>query len=201
MITFSENQKNILGYIVERSMDTSAKALSEMIHREISLESPKLGLISLSNIVNEMGGSDNLVTCICLSFKGDVAGLVSIILSEESAFKLVDILLGNELGVTSELDEMGKSALGEVGNIVVSHFLRTLSTHTWLDLQPSVPMVVMDMAGAILSSLILNVGESPEEILFSETVFSDKSHDIDSKLFLFAAPSVLKKIFEVIEAK
>jgi len=201
MTVFTEYQKDILEYIIKLSTNNSARALSEMTEGSVSLEAPKLELISINDIANIVGGSEALVTTVNLLFEGDVPGLISLIFSEQSAFNLVDILIGNKVGTTTKLDEMGESALGEVGNIVVSHFLKTLGTHAWMQLQPSTPMVVTDMAGAILSAAVLSIGGAPEEILFARTVFSDKKRDIESNLLLFVAPTVLKKILEIIEAR
>ncbi|MDI6799694.1 MAG: chemotaxis protein CheC [Actinomycetota bacterium] len=201
MTVLSSERKDILSFIIKLSTEEAASALSEMTSNQVTLEVPEVDLVSLNNLINRMGGADKPVNCIYLAFEGDVFGLIAIVLSTESSYKLIDALMGEEIGTTSEMDDMGRSALGEVGNVVVTYFLRILGEHTWLNIVPSVPDVLTDMAGAILSSMVLSIGEEPDEVLFVRAIFKAEEHNIESNMFLFASPEVLKKIIDTLEVK
>ena len=58
-------------------------------------------------------------------------------------------LLGVEAGT-----EVGDSALGEIGNILGTSYLNALSMMTGLSLLPSPPMLVTDLLGAIVASVL-----------------------------------------------
>lgn len=69
-------------------------------------------------------------------------------------------------GTTSELGEMEQSVLGEVGNVVGSFFLNAVADRAHQCLLPSCPAVMVDMVGAIMSSVMA------EALQVNETVYA-----------------------------
>ena len=72
-----------------------------------------------------------------------------------------------------DLDEIGTSALKEIGNIITGAYLNSLSTLTNLKIYPSVPDLTIDMAGAILSVPAIEFGTLGDKILLIQTQFTD----------------------------
>ena len=82
-----------------------------------------------------------------LSVNGDITGSMMFLLKKESARKLVSLLMKTE-ETDDELNEIEKSALQEIGNIITASYLNSLSTLTNMTISPSVPSLSIDMAGA-----------------------------------------------------
>lgn len=197
----SPKQKELLERIIKLSTDSSAVALSEMTNRSIFLQSPRLDVISLDAITNIAGGAESTAISACLTFSGEISGNMLLLFPGNSAFKLINQVLREDSEGIEELNEMATSVLGEVGNLVNSYFLSTLSDYVGLDLRPSSPMVVQDMIGAIVSSAILMLERAPEEILYIETDIANESSKIEGYLMLFTDEESLSKLLHSIEAR
>ena len=94
------------------------------------------------------------------------------LLKKDAAKHLVSKLMGMELP-GDDLDEIGTSALKEIGNIITGAYLNSLSTLTNLKIYPSVPDLTIDMAGAILSVPAIEFGTLGDKILLIQTQFTD----------------------------
>ena len=66
---------------------------------------------------------------------------------------------------------MEQSGLKEVGNILVSAYLTALSDFMGMMLVPSVPSLVVDQSGAILTTTYLNFGHDRDYVFCVETAF------------------------------
>lgn len=73
-----------------------------------------------------------------------------------------------ELFGTSLDDDMGRSALREVGNILASSYLNAMVEMTGLDLEPEPPTIEVDLLGSLVSrSLESNRAEDPTVLMRS----------------------------------
>ena len=74
----------------------------------------------------------------------------------------------------TEFEEMGLSAMREVGNIITGAYLNSLSTLTNLKIYPTPPALTVDMAGAILSVPAIQFGIFGDKILMIQSQFYDE---------------------------
>ena len=74
----------------------------------------------------------------------------------------------------TEFEEMGLSAMKEVGNIITGAYLNSLSTLTNLKIFPTPPALTIDMAGAILSVPAIQFGIYGDKILLIQSNFQDE---------------------------
>jgi chemotaxis protein CheC len=142
-----------------------------------------------------VGGLEDVVACVHLGFDGDIAGTVLFVFSEQSAYKLVDILLEREMGTTKELDELGDSTIMEIGNVLTGTFINAISSMTGLTMYTSVPMFAFDMIGAILSASLVASGHWDEKVLLIETNFVQNNEQIKGHFFLLPKTGFLNKLF------
>ena len=111
-------------------------------------------------------------------------GSIMFILQIKAARSLVNILMDRSLEDKKEFEEMELSALQEIGNILASSYLSSLSSLTKLSIMPSVPELAIDMAGAIISVPAIQFGAVGDSVLYIETGFSEGSNRVVGDFFL-----------------
>ena len=89
---------------------------------------------------------------------------------------------------------MDESALMEIGNILSGSFLNALSYFTKMTLLPSLPALAVDMAGAILSVILIQLGQVGDYALVIETEFATEAYDVRGHFFLIPDPGSLNVI-------
>lgn len=129
---------------------------------------------------------------------GDVNGMMMFLLDEAIAKNLVNILMGRE-DDSLNFDDIEMSAVMEIGNIISGAYLRSLSEMTNLKIDVSVPMLQIDMAGAILSVPAIEFGKIGDKVLLIETEFdeaADNNETISGYYILVPELESYEKILE-----
>lgn len=145
-LNLSNMQLDALKEIGNVGAGNSATALSQIINRKIDMTVPQVSIMPLGDVPDVVGGSDAMVVGVFLRVYGLAPGSILFLLPRDSAFALIDMLMGREKGTTQELDFMDESALMEIGNILAGAYLNALSHFTKLTLLPSIPALALDMA-------------------------------------------------------
>ena len=147
-------------------------ALAQMLQCKVDMKVPQVKLLDFNEVGMLMGGEEQIMAGIYLCVEGDITGSIMFLLKKDAAKHLVSKLMGMELP-GEDLDEIGTSALKEIGNIITGAYLNSLSTLTNLKIYPSVPDLTIDMAGAILSVPAIEFGTLGDKILLIQTQFTD----------------------------
>lgn len=168
-------------------------ALSQLLNKRIDMDVPTVKITDFEEMADALGGPENLVVGILINVSGDVNGMMILAFEQTSAHKLVNILLGKELDNFEAFTEMDLSALYEIGNILASSYLSSLATITKLSMQPSVPHMAIDMAGAILSVPAIEFGKTDDKVLLIKTEFAEgKESVVGNYILLPDVPSFNK---------
>lgn len=195
-----DNEKHrLFSSMVTEAMLRATDSLSKLTGANIKLVSPRFGLIPIASAADLAGGADKPVAGVYLSVSGDVFGHILLLFPEDAAYRLVDILCELPPGASSELVDMGKSCLGEVGNITGTSFLIGLSERTGLMLRPSPPEVVQDMVGAILSTILAELSMVSDEAFVIETRFTEENTSVVGMLFFVPTGDSLRRILSSVE--
>ncbi|WP_178075358.1 chemotaxis protein CheC, partial [Pseudomonas sp. 2822-17] len=131
----------------------AATALSKMLNKFIDMEVPSVKIVHLNEVSEFVGGDETVVAAIFLRLQGDAPGNMFFMLPLDEATRLIQQLTEDDTINTENLsdNEIGMSALCELGNILAGSYLSALSDFTSLNLQPTPPALAIDMAMAILS--------------------------------------------------
>ena len=201
ILNLSLMQLDALKEIGNVGAGNSATALSQLINRKIDMTVPKISIMPLGEVPEVVGGPDVMVAGVYLRVYGPAPSSILFVLPRESAFDLVDMLMGRNQGHTKSLDSMDESALMEIGNILAGAYLNALSHFTKLTLLPSIPALAMDMAGAILSVILIQLGEMGDHALVIETEFTTENDGVKGHFFLIPDPGSLSTILAAIGVK
>lgn len=149
----------------------AATALSQMTDRTIMIAVPEVNVRPLEEVTELVGSADAVIAAVLMHMMGDLTGRTLVLFPEGSARTLCDILLRRSPGTTREFGEMEQSALKEAGNILASAYLNALSDFMGMMLVPSVPSLVVDLSGAVLTTAYLNFGHERDFVFCVETSF------------------------------
>lgn len=121
-----------------------------------------------------MGGEELIMVGVFLGVEGDITGSMMFMVEEHTARHLIQKITMGMLPEGNEFEEMGLSAMKEVGNIITGAYLNSLSTLTNLKIFPTPPALTVDMAGAILSVPAIQFGIFGDKILLIQSQFHDE---------------------------
>jgi chemotaxis protein CheC len=181
----------------------AATALSQLISQRIHMSVPKVSVAPISDVPDLVGGPETLVAGVFLRVFGKAPGSILFFMPRDSAYVLLDMLMqrtGRDHDLMTEMDE---SALKEIGNILAGAYLNALAHFTQITLLQSIPALAIDMAGAILSLILIQLGQVGDYALVIETEFSagDENDDVKGHFFLIPDPGSLRIILDAIGVK
>lgn len=165
--------------------------LSEMIDEEIEVADLELTRVPVSKISHLFGGAETEAVGIYLTVTGSAEGHLMLMYEPRIAYAFIDLLMGQAPGETDSLSEMGRSALGEMGNIIGAFFLNAISDATGLTLHPSPPEVMTDMAGALFDVVSSQVLLDGDETYVAESTFRAKGHDVSGVFMVLPTEALL----------
>jgi len=148
-------------------------ALAQLLNRKVDMKTPKVEVLEFSELPDIIGGAENVVVSIVLTFSGDVDGMMMFLLEQKDAHMLVNLLLGRNLKNFDEFTEMDLSALKEIGNILSGAYLLSLCKLMNTEIIESIPYLAIDMAGAILSVPAIQFGKVADKALLIQSEFGD----------------------------
>lgn len=197
----TEKQLDALREIGTIGAGNGATALSQMMGKRVRMTVPEIRIVPFAEVTETVGGAERVVAGLFTTASGAAHCNILFVFPIESARVLVDILMDRPIGQTKELDFLDKSALAEVANVVSGAYLNSLSNFTGLDFIPSVPAVAVDMAGAILNTVLIQAGVMGDHALLLETEFSEIEEKITGQFFLLPEEGSLEKTLNALGVK
>ena len=172
----------------------AATSLGLMLNDDVSISVPELKIEDYNDVINIVGGPEEMIVAVMVNFYGEANGIVLFILSMNSAKSITDILVGKDEEETPILSEMKISAVKEIGNILGSAYLGSIAELTGMSIDMSVPYIAVDMTGAILAAPIVEYGAADSKVMFIEERFTSSATDLVSHVIMFTEMDSLRRI-------
>lgn len=142
---FTEMQQSALAEIANIGSGHAATALSALVGRPVDVGYSQALLTVLARALDELGEPMNRSALVDTPIMGD-QGSMLLVFPEDSAEQLCEML------GTSMSDEIGRTALQEVGNILSASYLNAIVEMTGIALEPEPPRVEVDLLGRMIST-------------------------------------------------
>jgi len=157
-VNFRDLQK-----FVPLGMENARLTLCALTGKDVGLSGKTQGFIGLVDIPMLSGSPEKVVLSSYVSFYGDEEGQMMILFSPDSREKLISIFdpgiveteptVRQHPSVVDDKDfSLLDSTVAELANIIGSSVLNAIADGAGITLRPSPPVLVRDMAGAILES-------------------------------------------------
>jgi chemotaxis protein CheC len=195
-----ESQLDAIREVANIGAGHAATALSGMTNRKIMITVPRVYVRPLEEACDFVGPADAVVAAVLMHMMGDLTGRAMVLFPERSAYTLCDFLFRRPIGTTRELGDLEHSGLKETGNILASAYLNALSDFMGMMLVPSVPSLVIDLSGAVLTAAHINFGHDRDYAFCVETAFRVDATDeaLGGHFLLLPDVSSLRSIFDAI---
>ena len=170
----TESYYDVLKEIGNIGAGNAMTALAQMLQSKVDMRVPQVRLLDFSEVGEIMGGEEQIMAGVFLGVEGDITGSMMFMVEESSARHLIQKITMGMLPEGAEFEEMGLSAMKEMGNIITGAYLNALSTLTNLKIFPTPPALTVDMAGATLSVPAIQFGIYGDKILLIQSQFYDE---------------------------
>lgn len=162
---------DILSELGNVGTGNAVTSLSQMTGHSLEIELPKVEIVKYQDIDRILGEAEELQTGIMVQVAGKLKGMFLFLLSETFTQSILQAVLGGVNRDLTDLDEMDRSLICELGNIMCGSYIRALSQLLDMDMDVTVPEMCIDMGGAILSVPLSRFLKVSENILLIENKF------------------------------
>ena len=177
----------------------AATAVSIMVNKQINISVPTIKIkkiIELHETLKTFSENNQKIVGVYLELTNEFHGSILFLLPIQSALILSDLLLCQEPGTTKELDEMGQSAITEVGNVEVSAYTNALGAFLKTTIMLSPPSFAEDMPNAFLEKIAKTIGTETTHALIFDTVFKGENDLFKSYFILLPSPQSLDALLK-----
>ncbi|NBI09997.1 chemotaxis protein CheC [Colidextribacter sp. OB.20] len=129
----------------------AATALSQMLNKEVRITLPEVRIMGYNEAIEWIGGPEEVTAGVLVKMSGDVGGIMLSVQKLELVNVVLETMLGTSIASYDALGELERSAMIEIGNIMISTFINAISGLADLSIKLTVPAFAVDMQGAILT--------------------------------------------------
>jgi len=203
-VAISESSRRVIVAMINEAAANASRSLQRLTNNQVEVGVTRLEVGDIDRVLPELE-AEAMVAGVCLQITGDIRGWALLIFPVELANEMCDRLLKREVGTTSRLSELDKSALKEVGNILCGSFLTGLSNRLKIKIVESPPEFCLDMFGAVVDGVLGQVARHAESALGIQVAFEFKESVVAGQFILFFGVdemiAVVKTLEEVAEAE
>ncbi len=149
----------------------AATSLSKMLQKEIRITIPQVNILGYEEAVDRIGDMEQIVAATLVKMSGDVDGLMLFLFNLDFANTVLEKMIGESYKGFEEMDELARSALTEIGNIIICSYINAFSQLVNVDIELSVPSATMNMLGAILTVPIAEYGYETDKLMYCNADF------------------------------
>lgn len=191
-LEFSAIQFDALKEVINIGGGNAATSLSQLINKPVQMTVPTIEVMTYDEVYQTITAEDTIVEAVMTKMLGAAEGVFLMIGQEEDMNQLASIMLPEEVGGQKELVD---SALKELTNILVNSFLNSVTKLLDVHLLTSIPLLTMDMFGAIVSSVYMENGIYDETIVILKNEFFYMGERMEASLYFIPKPGVLEQLF------
>ena len=179
----------------------AATALAELLNYKVDISLPETKIIPLESLDKILGNPEDVYFVLDIGVEGEIGGRIFFLLPPEEAKVLGGALLGKPPQEIETNDPLFQSALKEMINIVAGGYMNALSDMTSLTIMYSIPSLAIDMVGALLDFLFIQVAQQSDEAIFIKTQLRAENIKFEGFFLFFPDLESLRKLFEVLGVK
>ena len=196
----SPHQIDALREVANIGAGHAATALSQLTNLNVMISVPRV-VFALGEPTSPLiADSRSHVTSVLMRMLGDATGHTLLMIRDDTAKLLCDLLLQRTPDSGANLDELEQSSLKETANILGGAYLSALSALTKMMLLPSAPHLITDKSATEVVALVTQAGAGREVLCQVETkfFFEEAGLSLKADFFLVLDQPAIKAILDAI---
>jgi chemotaxis protein CheC len=179
---------------------SAATALGTMLDVDLMNDVTSCNIMPLSQVPEWLGGAEKIVAGTYTQLCGSLKSGILVVLPSESAILLLKHLTKEQVDL-SNLNELQRSCLKEVGNICLCWYLIAVSKMVDIDMIPAPPDATVDLLGAVLDMPLAALGAKVDTVLAVHTCFKALDKEFEGYFLMLPEDQTLKIILDRMESK
>ncbi|MBP5605076.1 MAG: chemotaxis protein CheC [Ruminiclostridium sp.] len=180
----NDMQIDVLKEVGNIGSGNATTALSAMVGKPIDIEVPSVDVLGFDETINAVGGPEKVIAGILIRINGDIDGMIMFLFEKNLISLIVNTFFGTEDVDIFALNEAEISALNEMGNIMAGSYVNAIAQLAGMTIDVEVPLMTVDMLGAIMSVPASELGEMGDKLLVIDNNMVIDNTSIQSKMLL-----------------
>ena len=194
-VCFTELQLDVIKELANIGGGNAASSISQIIDKPVSMTVPVIKILNYNEVFKKIKPEDDMVNAVIMEMTGSAEGMFMFVTDDGASDALVKMMI--PLGIEAN-EELTESAIKELVNILVTSYLNAIAQMVDIELIASVPLLIRDMFGAILSSLYIESEQYDENVMIIRNEFFYQGDKIESSLYFVPKPGVLSSLFKIL---
>ncbi len=195
----TERQRDAVSELINIAFSRTGAALSELTGQRVILNAPEVSIHPTAGLPSALAKFvPGEVASIHQVFGGPVAGDALLLLNQEGAVQLTDLLTDGH-APSSRLDESAREVLTEVGNILLNACLGMFGNLLDVHVSFSVPRLHLETLDELLDSLN-GEGEETRYALVVYTAFRIRDSAVRGFLVMVLSVASLDRLIQEVDA-
>jgi chemotaxis protein CheC len=174
-----------LRVLSEQSLERASQSLTALLKHPVRLAVSGITEVALNALPGLLAAADGGVMAgLRFQIAGETGGQIIILLPLQTIFRMLRVLLGTREEPRALLSERERSAVKEVGNIVVSSFLSGLSDLLGKRLMPTPPEIHLDDHAGLMRRVMADLEAQGSEVLVVQALFEDPEQRFEGQFFV-----------------
>ncbi len=162
----------------------AATALSSMLDCPVRIDIPEVRIMGYNEAIDWIGGPEVITAGVLVHMSGELNGIMLSVQQIEFVNLVLERMVGRTVNNYEELTDLDRSALVEVGNIMICTFINALSNLADITTSLTVPAFAVDMQGAILTVPMAAFGGQSDYIMTIGSNFICNGVEVPCRLLL-----------------
>lgn len=179
-----DTAKDMMREIGSIGTGNAATALSSLLKIGVEMTVPKVEILGYNEAVDLLGHPEEMVSGVLVQMTGDVSGVMLFLMKMDFINEVLRCVLQENISGYEQMGEMEVSAATEVGNIIISSYILSLSKLADMEISLSVPAFSVNMLGGIMTVPMAEFGYVSDKLMMITGKCIIGGRNVDSNLLL-----------------
>lgn len=157
--------KDMMREIGSIGTGNAATALSSLLGTEVKMTVPNVEILGYNEAVDYLGHAEDMVSGVLVEMAGDLSGMMLFVMKLDFVNEVLGRVGMEPIKNIMWVQEMESSAVTEVGNIIISNYILSLSKLADMKISLSVPSFTVNMLGGILTIPMAEFGYESDKLM------------------------------------